>query len=109
MKKTAIIVSVIILAGLNLPSFAQYNVGRTLKTNDTCQCLAASFQLNNMASFYNKWMLLDAFDCIDKEWLFLNPGITWLSIPRHLRPDTALTELTPTSDVFAQGNVSGGV
>ncbi|MCF6172104.1 MAG: hypothetical protein L3J66_14125 [Bacteroidales bacterium] len=37
-----------------------------------------------------------------------DPGITWLSIPRHLRPDTALPELTPTSTVFAQQNVSGG-
>ena len=34
------------------------------------------------------------------------PGITWLSIPRHLR--TTGTELTPTSTVFAQENIGGG-
>ncbi len=34
------------------------------------------------------------------------PGITWISIPRHTRPNDP--ELTPTPIVFDQNNISGG-
>jgi len=107
MKKTILVVSAFIWFTIAFPSFAQQKVERTLKTSDTCECLSAALQLSNVAPYYNKWMLLDAFDCIDKEWLILTPGPNWLSIPRHIRPDGE--ETTPTSVVFHKDNISGNL
>ncbi|MCF6342283.1 MAG: hypothetical protein L3J31_05700, partial [Bacteroidales bacterium] len=73
---------ILLLIVISFPSFSQHErVGRELKDTDTCQCLAASFRLKNISGFYNKWMVLDAFNCIEKEWLILNPYTNKIYVP----------------------------
>ena len=44
-----------------------------------------------------------------REFIPLNIGeTTWLSVPRHIRPDDDFPDLTPTDDVFKQENITGG-
>ena len=80
-------------------------VERVYKNNDTCNSLQLFANINHLSK-PAKLTLLNKYQCIKEEKLPIKKNITWLSIPRLLRP--ANSAHMPTTAVFGQSNVTDG-